>query len=341
MIHLSGLLPEEINERLDFSKAFRGTQLFEALHSGVSTIDAITTLPKELRRSLKERALIFSTILHKRISDSDGSTKYQIALPDGFIVESVLLRDNKNRKTACLSTQAGCAVGCAFCKTGTLGLHRNLSTGEMVEQLLHMNNLEGPVSNIVFMGMGEPLLNLERLIKTIEVLLHPKGQGLSSRRMTISTVGIPKRIRELADTGLNPGLALSLQSAIQEKREELIPLASNYPLADVKRALTYYQEKTGNRITLEYVLLKGINDSEKDIAALKKFLPDLPAMVNLIPWNPVEGLPFKEAGEKDIQDFMATCKKHGIPLVRRYRRGRGVKGACGQLGGYAKEEQCG
>lgn len=333
MIHLSGLLPEELTETLELTRSFRGVQIFEALHHGISTIDEISTLPKDLRNRIKEQALLFSTELYTRMVDKDSSVKYQIALPDGFIVESVLLRDNRNRKTACLSTQAGCAMGCAFCKTGTLGLHRNLSTSEMVEQLLYINREDGPVSNIVFMGMGEPLLNLEKVLKTVRIFRHPKGQDFSPRRITLSTVGIPHSIRTLADRELGIGLAFSLQTAIQEKRAELIPIASNYPLTEIKNALSYFTEKTGNRITLEYVLLKGVNDSKNDIAALKDFIKDLPAMVNLIPWNPVEGLPFEEAREKDVQDFIQQCKKQRIPLVRRYRRGRGIKGACGQLGG--------
>jgi 23S rRNA (adenine2503-C2)-methyltransferase len=270
-----------------------------------------------------------------KLSDPDGTVKLQLTLADGAKTEAVLLKDGAGRKTACLSSQAGCAMACVFCKTGALGLRRNLSACEIVDQFLSLNNLSPRISNIVLMGMGEPLLNLEEVRRACAILSHPEGLGFSHRRITLSTSGIPEGILELAEKGPPVRLALSLTTADQALRAELMP--ASRPLSRIKEALLTFQNAGGGRITLETVLLRHINTRPPDAAALAEFIRGLDAAVNLIPWNPVPGLVFRgrplrepEAGE--VETFGRLLQKSGITVTRRYRRGRGVQGACGQLG---------
>ncbi|MDR1315544.1 MAG: 23S rRNA (adenine(2503)-C(2))-methyltransferase RlmN [Spirochaetales bacterium] len=336
-LSLYASLPEEIAARLGLEKAYRGRQIFEGLHKRGLDFASMTDLPASLRDRLAAEIPQFTTKVVQTLRDPDGTVKLRIAAAEDeenpVFIECVLLETATGRKTACLSTQAGCAMGCAFCKTGTLGLLRNLEAAEIMEQFHHLARGCGAISNIVFMGMGEPLENLAALRKAIAVFTHPGGLALSPRRLTVSTCGVVPGILSLADEGPFVSIAVSLVSADEEKRKTLMPAAGKWGLEELKKALLYHQEKTGKRLTVEIVVLKGINDGREDIRKLRGYLDGLDAIVNLIPWNPAPGLNFQEAPEAAIQLYYTELEGAGIPAVRRYRRGRKIGGACGQLGG--------
>jgi 23S rRNA (adenine2503-C2)-methyltransferase len=298
----------------------------------------MTDLPLPLREEFESRFFLYSGTVSGRLEDPDGTVKLRISFPDGASVESVLLSDGEGRKTACLSTQAGCPAGCVFCKTGSRGFFRNLEASEITEQFLRLRFLGADISHIVIMGMGEPLLNLGELRKALDILMAPEGLGISKRRVTLSTCGIVPGIRDLADRGPPIRLALSLTTADEALRERLMPVGKTNPLPQVKKALLYYQEKQGRRITLEAVLLGGINTRRQDADALADFARGLDVMVNLIPWNAAEvpefeGRPLKEPGIREIEEFSAALEKRGLKVTRRLRKGRNIAGACGQLAG--------
>lgn len=330
---LCGMLPEELTEKIDIFPRFRGTQLFQWIHQkGVFNFKKMSNLPLSLRDSLTE---IFFSALSSTVDavyqDDDGTVKITIKLYDDAVIEAVLLEDEEGRRTACISSQAGCSLGCTFCRTATMGLIRNLYAAEIVEQVLHLKNEFGGISNVVFMGMGEPLLNLDEVQKAIEVLHHPEGHYIGIRKITISTSGIVPGIYRLSEEGPHVRLALSLITADQELREQLMPIAKTMSLADLHPALIHYQKKTGKRITLEYVLFHGLNNRRQDLESLRKFIRSLKVLVNIIPWNPVEGLPYTEPQQHEIAAFIQQLESAGITTSRRFRRGRGVNGACGQL----------
>ena len=331
-IALAALLPEEICSLFSLSPSFRGNQIFHWIGKGADSFDAMTNLSAELRASLAEKALLRSTRVSAVLKADDGTVKLQIETEDDLAVETVLLTDKAGRKTACVSCQAGCAMGCAFCKTGTLGLVRNLTAAEIVEQFLYLEKHAGTLDNIVFMGMGEPLLNLDALRKSIAVLTDKRGRNLSSRRITVSTVGIVSGIYDLADKGPAVRLALSLTTADEVLRRELMPASLTNPLSDLRKAVSYYIEKTGKRVTLEAVLLSGKNMSEKDADALIAFAKGLDVHVNLIPWNPVEGLSFATPSQEETAQFVSRLEKGGLNVTLRMHRGKSISGACGQLG---------
>jgi 23S rRNA (adenine2503-C2)-methyltransferase len=294
-------------------------------------------LPLSLREDLESRFTVYGSAVTERLEDRDGTVKIRISLRDDQRIEAVLLSDEKGRRTACLSTQAGCPAGCVFCKTGSLGFSRSLDPPEIAEQFFFLKSLGHTVSNIVVMGMGEPLLNLDALRKALAVLCHPEGTGLSPRRITVSTCGIAAGIRDLADAGPPVRLALSLTAADQGLRERLIPMAAANPLFRIRESLRYFQERGGGRVTLEVVLLSGINTRRQDAKALADFAAGLNTVVNLIPWNPLEGFTFegkalREPSGKEIENFEAMLGESRLKVTRRDRKGRGVLGACGQLG---------
>jgi 23S rRNA (adenine2503-C2)-methyltransferase len=341
-VALSGLLPEEIVDILSFSAGYRGGQVFSAFWKGIRTIEDITTLSLAERTRLSERALFRETELHSRHSDGRGTHKIILSCSDGFLIESVLLTDKKGRRTACISTQAGCAMACRFCKTGSIGLTRNLEVTELTEQMLYLRELYGRISHVVFMGMGEPLMNLERVRKAITILSHPQGCNLGIRKIMLSTCGIVDKLDELTARGPYVKLALSLVSADQYIREDLMPPARANRLPELGRSLLRYQEKTKKRITFEYVLLPGINDRPEDIDKLVRFVAPFSYLINVIPWNRVEGLPFRKPTDKEVARFLEALKKRGLSFTRRYSRGDEINGACGQLGGFAaKDGACG
>ncbi len=334
---LSGLPLETLTELLSPLPAFRAKQVFKWISRGARSFDVMTDLSEDLRRDLAARFELRSTVVSSTLEDKDGTVKLQITLRDGAKIEAVLLVDGEDRKTACLSSQAGCPMACAFCKTGTLGLLRNLTSAEIVEQYLHLLEIAPDLSHIVVMGMGEPLLNLEALRTAVAVLTDENGLGLSKRRITLSTSGLVEGIRELADRGPETRLALSLTTADNELRSRLMPINKTNPLDRLKEELVYYQKRYKKRITLEAVLLRGLNTRLEDAKALKNFAQGLETIVNLIPWNPVEGLSLegealREPTEAEVERFALELERRGLTVTRRFRKGRGVAGACGQLG---------
>ena len=332
-IILTGCTPEEITEKLQLSQSFRGKQIFKWISTGVSDFDLMTNLSLDLRTQLKEKATCRSTTIENVLTDPDGTIKIVVALSDGNSVETVLLTDKEGRKTACVSCQAGCAMKCAFCMTGTLGLARNLTAAEIVEQFLYMEQQAGTLDNIVFMGMGEPMQNLEAIRKTIQILCSKDGRALSSKRITLSTCGIVKGIYDLADNGPNIRLAVSLTTADEDLRKELMPVSTgDNNLNALHDAIKYYADKSGKRVTLEAALLHEKNTSQKSAQNMIDFAKGLDVNINLIPWNPVASLPFTEPTKNEIKTFTDTLEKAGLNVTLRTRRGRKIGGACGQLG---------
>ena len=331
-IVLTGLLSDEITQKLDLGQAFRGKQIFKWVGQGVEDFDSMTNLSLDLRKQLKEKALLRSSKVSNILKDPDGTIKLQITLSDNNAVETVLLTDKEGRKTACVSCQAGCAMKCAFCMTGTLGLSRNLEAYEIVEQFLYLEKIAGKLDNIVFMGMGEPMQNLTAIRKAIQILCHKDGRALSSKRITLSTCGIVKGIYDLADNGPHIRLAVSLTTANEELRKEIMPVTIGNPLSELKKAIDYYAEKSGKRVTLEAALLHDTNTDEKSARNLINFAADSDVNINLIPWNPVSSLPFTEPGKNEVQKFVSLLEREGLNVTLRTRRGRKIGGACGQLG---------
>ena len=318
-VAITGLLPDEINETFSIKEKFRGKQIFHWISNGVESFSDMSNVPQQLREKLEKEATLHCSEISQVLKDPDGTIKLQIKLSDGYCIETVLLTDEDGRKTACVSCQVGCAMACAFCQTGKLGFARNLTAA-------------GKLDNIVFMGMGEPMLNLKEIRKAIQILSHKDGRNLSVRRITLSTSGIISGIYDLADNGPELRLAVSLTVATQELREKLMPIAKSNPLPELSKAIRYYIEKTGRRCTLEAALLSGVNTRKEDAAAMKAFAGDMPVHINLIPWNPVEGLEYKEPSVSECNTFIKELKRLSLNVTQRTRRGRKIGGACGQLG---------
>ncbi len=331
-IILPGLLPDEITESLNLQQKFRGLQIFKWIGSGTTSFDQMTNLSKDVRQMLSEKAVLRSSKVTQTLKDPDGTIKLQITLSDGRAVETVLLTDKEGRKTACVSCQAGCAMKCAFCQTGTLGLARNLTPAEIIEQFLFLEQECGHLDNIVFMGMGEPMMNLEGIRKAIAVLTDKRGRNLSGRRITLSTSGIIKGIYDLADNGPNIRLAVSLTTANEDLRTELMPVNKGNPLPELRKAIDYYAKKSGRRVTLEAALLAGKNTDKESAEKMISFAKGIDVNVNLIPWNPVATLPFTEPSNSEVHFFVNYLEKAGVNVTLRTKRGRKIGGACGQLG---------
>jgi 23S rRNA (adenine2503-C2)-methyltransferase len=330
-IPLAALLPDEITGKLGLSEKFRGKQIFKWVQKGIIDCNRMTNIPGSLRTLLNEKAYLTTSKAELCNREEGVSFKLRIRLSDGLFIESVLLVDEQGKKTACLSSQAGCAMKCVFCKTAEMGFIRNLRSHEIVEQFHILTSISGNISHIVFMGMGEPLLNLEEVRKAIDILHHPDGRNIGLRKITISTCGIICGIEELAQKGPHVRLAVSLVTADEEMRKKLMPVSSTNTLPQLKKALLAYQEKTGKRITYEVVLLKGITDREKDVKKLIAFISPLKASVNIIPWNPASGLPYSRPGGNRIKWFKQKLADAGIVVTQRYQKGNSIHAACGQL----------
>lgn len=335
-IVLSGLLPAEIAESLELKQAFRAKQIFSWIAKHAVSFDQMTNLSLDMRKELEEKAVIYSSTVNQALHDPDGTIKLQIRLSDGLFVETVLLTDKAGRKTACVSCQAGCPMKCAFCQTGTLGLARNLTAGEIVEEFLYLEQEAGTLDNIVFMGMGEPMLNLEGIRKAITILADKDGRNLSTRRITLSTCGLIKGIYDLADNGPKIRLAVSLTTADPELRTSLMPVNASNPLSELRTAIDYYAKKTGNRVTLEAALLHNQNTSDESARRMINFARGIDVNINLIPWNPIDTLPFEEPTVNECKTFINKLEEAGLNVTLRTRRGRTIKGACGQLGSTEK-----
>lgn len=314
-------------------KAFRADQLFQWMHEKLAEdISQMTNLPKAFREWLEtEYEYVTLEIVEVQRSKLDGTCKYLFRLGDGHVIESVLMRYHHGN-SVCISSQVGCRMGCRFCASTIGGLKRNLRPSEMLEQVYRIQRESGErVSNVVVMGTGEPLDNYDNLVRFLRLLSHEKGLHVSQRSITVSTCGIVPNIYKLAEEDLAITLALSLHATTQEKRRELMPVANRYELSEVLDACAAYFRKTGRRLTLEYSLVSGVNDSREDASALAALAGPLHAHVNLIPVNPVTERDFVEPGEKIIDNFKKNLEKCGINATLRREMGRDIDGACGQL----------
>ena len=317
-------------------KAFRAAQIYDWIYiKDAAHFDAMTNLGKDLRAKLAG-AFTYPTIKHLRTQESeDGETfKFLWELPDKKRVESVLIMSG-DRRTVCVSCQVGCPARCAFCASGREGLMRNLTPAEIVEQVLFINRYLKPkgerVSHIVYMGMGEPMENYEAVTKSIDIFHHPEGLNISQRRITVSTVGVVEGIHRLAKEPLKVNLVLSLHAPNQHVRKKIIPYARKYPLEEVMLAMENYFRETKRDITYEYTLLAGINDHPKQAEELAQLLKDKQCTVNLIPYNPVDGLNLERPEKERIEDFRDILEREGINTTWRYTKGKDIAAACGQL----------
>ncbi len=317
-------------------QSFRGNQVYEWLwKKNAHTFEEMTNLSKETRLFLEEHFSINHIAVDNIQRSTDGTVKNAVKLHDGLVVESVMI-PTENRTTACVSSQVGCAMGCTFCATARLKKQRNLLPDEIYDQVAAISKeselLYGhKLTNIVFMGMGEPLLNYENVMKAIDKITSEEGLGMSPRRITLSTVGIPKMIKRMADDQVKFNLALSLHSAIDEVRSKMMPVNISNNLDELMDALQYWHQKTGNRITFEYVVWKGINDKQKDIDALVHYCRQVPAKVNLIEYNPIDDGAFEQASPIIIEQYVSELEKNGIIVNIRRSRGKDIDAACGQL----------
>ncbi len=306
------------------------------------TLTPPDTLPAALREALIAQTRLYIPPVLARQEAEDGSRKALLLLEDGEQVEVVTLR-YRQRYSACISTQVGCACGCTFCATGQQGFTRNLSNGEIVAQVLHVRRTlaaqGAALNNFVLMGMGEPLLNYAATVAALRQLTDARGAGFTARRITLSTVGIPEGIRRLAEEPLGVNLALSLHAASDELRDRLIPLNARYPLAVLREAMLDYTARTGRRIMIEWTLIAGVNDTPEQAAALIGWLQEIPAHVNLIRLNPTATCPEQPASLEALETFAAALDRAGIPRTVRQRRGQEIAAGCGQL--RAKEHERG
>ena len=333
---LAGMKLEELENLMTELGAtrFRAKQIHNWIYSkSVSSIDEMTNLSIKFREQLKEIAVVTDTKIKVKQVSKDGTIKYLVEYPDGECIETVLMRfDNRANLTACVSSQVGCAVNCSFCATAKGGFRRNLTYQEIIEQVLTIQRDTGlKVTNIVFMGQGEPMLNLDNVLKALEIFNSDFQIG--ARRITISTSGIIPGIKRLAGLDIQSTLAISLHAPTHELRREIMPIENKYPLSELKKALLEYVEKTGRRITIEYILIHGFNDTSSVAKERAYFLKDLKCNINLIPYNSVIENDFKKPSSSDIMKFKYLLEHSGKKVTVRLERGADIDAACGQLRG--------
>lgn len=317
-------------------QAFRANQVYQWLwQKGAHSFEQMTNISMETRALLEDTFVINHISVDQMQRSTDGTIKNAVRLYDDLIVESVLI-PTKTRTTACVSSQVGCSLDCTFCATARLKRMRNLNPDEIYDQVMaiHQESLlyhDRPLSNIVFMGMGEPLMNYNNVLEAIDMITSDRGLGMSPKRITLSTSGVPKMIKKLADDQVKFHLALSLHSAIQEKRQMIMPFAERFTLDDVLEALVYWYEKTKSRITFEYIVWDGFNDTDRDIQALVKFCKKVPCKVNIIEYNAIDDGEFKQAPAHRIEAYTTSLEQARIPVTVRRSRGNDIDAACGQL----------
>ncbi len=317
-------------------KAFRGNQVYEWLwQKSAHNFDDMTSLSLSTRQMLEEHFVINHIKVDTMQRSSDGTVKNAVKLHDGFIVESVLI-PTKSRTTACVSSQVGCSLDCKFCATSRLKRMRNLNPDEIYDQVVAIDKesrlyFDKPLSNIVFMGMGEPLMNYNNVLKAIDKITSPEGLGMSPKRIVVSTSGVPKMIKKMADDEVKFKLAVSLHSAIDEVITSIMPFNATFPLSDLREALEYWYLKTKNRITYEYIVWDGINDRKEDVEALIQFCKFAPSKVNLIEYNPIDDGEFQQANAKAIDMYVSMLEANRITVTVRRSRGKDIDAACGQL----------
>jgi 23S rRNA (adenine2503-C2)-methyltransferase len=316
-------------------KSFRAIQIFEWIYQkGAWSFDEMRNLPKPLREKLAADFLLQKNTIIQKLVSADGTTKFLFDLADHERVEAVLIPTAK-RTTACISTQAGCKLACRFCASGMTGWSRNLTTAEIVTQVLQIKeesaNRQAPLSNIVFMGTGEPFDNFDNLMKAIRIINSPKGLGIGARHITISTVGIIPKIKELAQEKIQVELAISLHGYDEASRNALLPINKKYPLSELIAACREYIRLTNRQITFEYVLIKGLTCTKAAAPALGKLLKGLICKMNLIPYNSVAELGYESPSQKEILEFKDDLIRNKIHAIIRTPRGQDVSAACGQL----------
>lgn len=341
---LTGLMRGELLDILGQwgEKPFRTKQIWSWVHvKMVPGIDDMTDLSKDFRALLSQKFCIFRPVVRNRQTSKDKTVKWLLELGDGSRIETVFIPE-VDRGTLCVSSQVGCSLACPFCHTGTRRLERNLSVAEIVDQVILARSelaLEGlRVTNVVLMGMGEPLYNYEAVVKAVRIMMDPNGLAIGSRKITLSTAGVVPKLGDVGrDLGVN--LAISLHGVNDGIRDRLVPLNKKYNLASMKKAMLEYPLKGGRRITWEYVLLDGINDSDDDARGLVRYLKGIPSKVNLIPFNPWPGTTFAPSPMEQIQRFQEIVGGAGLVTVIRDRRGEDIAAACGQLLGTMETKQ--
>lgn len=342
MKNLSGLTLKEIEQITDELGAtkFRARQIHNWIYlKSVKEIDEMTDLSKKFRDELKTVAQVTNIKIKVKQVSTDGTIKYLLEFPDGECVETVLMRfDNRANLTACVSSQVGCAVNCSFCATGKRGFIRNLTYKEIIEQVLTIQRDTGlKVTNVVFMGQGEPLLNLDNVLKAME--MFNESFQIGARRLTVSTSGIIPQIKKLADLDMQSTLALSLHASNHEVRKQLMQIENKYPMNELHKALKYYVEKTGRRITIEYLLIKDLNDTITSAKQLAAYLKDIKCNINLIPYNPTAKNDYKRPSNNSIMKFKYLMEHSGKKVTVRLERGRDIDAACGQLSGKVNADK--
>ncbi len=340
---LKGLTIKELKDFFTAAgeKRFRGDQLFEWIYGHMAeNFDEMTTLPTYLRKKLNLYCELNTlTLVSTQTSERSGTRKYLFKTQDNHLIESVIIPEPK-RITLCISTQVGCPLDCQFCATGLMGYKRNLGAAEILDQFLMASREYGrnKISNIVYMGMGEPLLNYHNTLKSLQIFAEEKTKDISLRRITVSTAGVPPKIIELADSGLKVKLALSLHSLFEETRNKIMPINKKYSIAENLEAVRYYAKQTDTRITFEYVMLKDLNDRFDDLNALIKLCKSIPCKINVIPFNSIAHMnPAGFAKELEpsqkfvIDEFVKTLRENDITVMVRYTQGDDIAAACGQL----------
>ncbi|MBC8510819.1 MAG: 23S rRNA (adenine(2503)-C(2))-methyltransferase RlmN [Cryomorphaceae bacterium] len=315
---------------------FRAKQIQEWLWKKKAvSFDEMTSLSKPMRDLFATHFIINAVKIHKGERSIDGTIKYSLQLHDKLLVEGVLI-PSKNRLTACVSSQVGCSLACEFCATGTLKLARNLTAAEIYDQVFILNeeaisNFGKPLSNIVYMGMGEPLLNYNAVLESINLITTEKGLGMSPKRITVSTAGISKMIKKLGDDGARFNLAISLHSATDSKRDILMPINQKINLEELRESVRYFYDKTASRVTYEYILFKDLNDSIEDAQKLVQFTKASPCKINLIEYNTVDDLPYEKSSNRVTENFMKYLEERNILVTLRKSKGKDINAACGQL----------
>jgi len=335
---IRALTREELRDFFDSigDKAFRGNQVYEWLWvKGAHSFDEMTNISKATRTALNQHFVINHIQVDQLQKSSDGTIKNAVRLHDNLIVESVLI-PTETRTTACVSSQVGCSLDCKFCATAKLKRMRNLNPDEIYDQVVAIDKESRlyhnrPLSNIVFMGMGEPLMNYKNVLLAIDKITGTDALAMSPKRITVSTSGVPKMIKKLADDDVKFNLAVSLHSAIQEKREQIMPFAKQFTLDDLIESLIYWYEATKRRITYEYVVWKGINDTQEDVKALVAYCKKVPCKVNIIEYNTIDDDTFMQASPKAIDMYINFLEANRIPVTVRRSRGKDIDAACGQL----------
>lgn len=339
-ISIRSLTKEELTALLSSwgEKSFRANQVYEWLwQKGAASFEAMTSLSKSLREKLNEACFIDAIQEDKVQFSTDGTIKNRYKLHDNSLIESVLIPVSKYKRfTVCVSSQVGCSLNCSFCATGKMKRVRNLSAGEIFDQVVHVNqqsldNFEHPLTNIVYMGMGEPLLSYAAVMESIQHITSPEGLGMSARRITISTAGIAKMIRKLADDNSKVNLALSLHAADDEKRNQIMPINEQNNLEVLMDALAYYYHNTSNRLSYEYIAFDGFNDSIEDAKNLVRLCSRFPVRVNIIEYNPIEGFDMLKSEADRIDRFAQYLRSKDVMVTVRRSRGKDIDAACGQL----------